>query len=210
MKIIECIQGSQAWIDARLGIPTSSCFDQIVTPKTLKPSASQLGYIAQLLAESALGISLDAGVSDFMERGTELETRARAFYEFDRGVTIRQVGFIRHDTLATGCSPDGLADGRGVEIKCPGAKQHILNLLTSLADRHQSQVQGSMWITGLAEWDLESYHPELPPLIVTVKRDAAFMAAFDNEIPAFLERLNFERARLSEMLGAPLPELVTI
>ena len=42
MIILDCEQGSRAWEEARLGIPTASCFARIVTPggKLSKSSAT--------------------------------------------------------------------------------------------------------------------------------------------------------------------------
>jgi hypothetical protein len=40
---------------ARLGIPTASNFDKIITPKTMKPSASAEKYAWALIAEQHLG-----------------------------------------------------------------------------------------------------------------------------------------------------------
>ena len=54
MIVLDCVQGSQAWIDARLGIPTASQFSRIVTP-TGRASTAAEGYTAELLAEWALG-----------------------------------------------------------------------------------------------------------------------------------------------------------
>ena len=56
MIVLNCKQGSDEWIQARLGIPTASQFHRIITPKTMKPAASAEGYIDQLVAEYLLGV----------------------------------------------------------------------------------------------------------------------------------------------------------
>ena len=80
MIVLDCKQGSRAWIEARLGIPTASMFGQIVTP-TGKLSASRGPYMGKLLAEWALGEPVDAFESDWMERGKMLEGEAFAYYD---------------------------------------------------------------------------------------------------------------------------------
>ena len=81
-------QGSAAWSEARLGIPTASEFSRIITPGG-KLSKSRDGYLAELLAEWALG----EPVSDFMgtdwtERGHILEGEARAAYGVIRDADV--------------------------------------------------------------------------------------------------------------------------
>jgi len=189
MIVVPCEQGSPEWIAARLGIPTSSAFNRILTPKTMKLSAGAHGYLCELVAEKMIGASLDPFVSEWMERGSELEDSAVARYEFDRDMDCEKVGFILHDTLMVGCSPDRLVgeDG-GLEIKCPSPRVHVENLL-GMADKHRTQVQGSLWITGRAWWDLLSYHPEMPPAIVRIERDEAFIGKLAEAVSDFLENL---------------------
>ena len=58
-------QGYAEWVAARLGIPTASCFDKIITPKTMKPSASADKYAWELIAERVLGRPVDDASSGF-------------------------------------------------------------------------------------------------------------------------------------------------
>ncbi len=63
MKIIQCEQGTPEWFQARLGIPTCSRLDEVLTPKTLKLSTPAGKYRNQLLAEWLVGYPLDFGGS---------------------------------------------------------------------------------------------------------------------------------------------------
>jgi len=176
MIVVPCEQGSSEWVAARLGIPTASQYHRIVTPKTGKLSAGAHGYICELLAESMMGASLDPFVSEWMERGSDLEDSAIAKYEFDRDVDCTAVGFILHDTVMTGCSPDRLVgDDGGLEIKCPSPRVHVENML-GMSDKYRVQCQGTMWITGRKWWDLMSFHPDMPNAIVRVERDEDYIA----------------------------------
>lgn len=195
MIVIPCVQGSPEWIAARCGIPTSSNFSKILTPGG-KLSASAEPYICQLIAERILGASLDPYVSDWMERGKMLEPEAVAYYEMQRDQDTEAVGFAMHDTVMAGCSPDRLvgSDG-GLEIKCPSPAVHVGNLL-GMAEKHRCQVQGSLWITGRAWWDLLSFHPEMPPALIRIERDEEYIAALDKAIREFCERLEESRLKI--------------
>ena len=116
-------QGSLAWMEARLGIPTASNFDKLITPGG-KPSSSAEKYAWKCVAEQILNhpIQEKEEASGFMERGTIMQKNARAFYELQRDVETEEVGFMLRDNRRAGCSPDLLVKGGGlVEIKCPSA-----------------------------------------------------------------------------------------
>ena len=206
MITVECEQGSQAWLNARLGIPTASQFDRILSPKTLKPSASAEGYRHELLAEWLLGEPIDTVNTEWMQRGIELEPRAVQFYEFQRDIETTRIGFCLTDDRLAGCSPDRLVgDDGGLEIKCPSAKVHVGYLIDGVAGAHIAQVQGCMWVTGRAWWDVMSFNPSLPPSLVRVQRDAKFMAALDEALPAFTTKLGEMREKLTAMGCTPKP-----
>lgn len=190
MIVLDCEQGSEEWFKARLGIPTASRFNQIITPKTLKPSSSARGYLHELCAEWLLGEPLDGASSDFMLRGSGMEESAVKFYEFQTDTETTSAGFCLRDDRAVGCSPDRLVgeDG-GLEVKCPSAKVHVGYLLNGLDVEYRAQVQGALWITGRAWWDVLSYNPELPPVLMRMERDEEFIGALSAAVEDFLVRL---------------------
>lgn len=198
MKIHHVEQGSPEWLELRLGIPTASEFDRLLTPKTRKPAAARFKYRAELLAEWLLGYPLDSGSTAFMERGTGLEAEARRWYEFETGATVQRVGFITRDDGACGGSPDGLVgeDG-GLEIKCPAAVQHVLYMLGEEPD-YVGQCQGAMYLTGRPWWDFLSYNPILPPVLKRIPRDEEYIAALAEVIDSFCAGLELDRAALAE------------
>lgn len=203
MKIIDVEQGSSEWLTARLGIPTASQFHRIITPKTLKPSAQQHGYIAQLLAEWALGLRLENGSSAFMERGTAMEDEARSWYSLYHATPstpIEQVGFCLSDCLRYGGSPDGLVGDDGIiEIKCKSATEHVSALLWPLSDEHNCQIQGLLLITGRQWCDRVYYSPSLPSLVVRVERDEKFLAALSAALVNFCDELDACRERAKSL-----------
>ncbi len=197
MKTLDVIQGTEEWKQARLGIPTASQAARLITPKTLKPSSGRGAYLAELLAEWSLGHPLDAFASEWMERGTAQEPEAINWYAFEHATEVERVGFCLGEGF--GCSPDGLVgeDG-GVEIKCPSIQKHVGYWLTdgaSLYDDYKAQVQATLWVTGREWWDLISYNPDFPSVVVRIKPDAKFSEAFGPIVAEFAEALEHAKEK---------------
>lgn len=198
---LNCKQGSDEWIQARLGIPTATGLASIVTARGEKSSASTT-YLAQLIAEFVTG-----GGNDFkskaMERGAELEPLARSAYEFINDVSVIEVGGVYlDDSKSLMISPDGLIPDlkRGLEIKCPEMKTHIKYILEGvLPSEYVIQVQAGPWVTKYESWDFMSYCPEYSPqpcFILNIKPDPKIQSAFNKHVPPFIERLQaFKQAQ---------------
>lgn len=184
-------QGTDEWLALKAGVASASSFDRIVTASG-KPSSQADDYMYELIGEYVTGEKKFIKPSYWMERGTNMEPQARAMYELLTGNEVEQVGFIFKDRKKLiGCSPDGLVGSKGLEMKCPSPIQHISYLLQEVCPKqYLPQVQGSMWLTGLHEWDFMSFHPDYDPLIVPIERDKEWMAIFDKIIPPFTKRLD--------------------
>jgi len=186
---------------ARAGRPTASCFSKIITPKTLKPSASAENYLYQLAGERIAGCKADTFQSAAMERGVEMEAEARSYFEFYHDVQVDQVGLVypNSDKLFS-CSPDGLLPNVGLEIKCPLIHTHIAYLLKNeLPTEYILQVQGSMLVTGFDYWWFLSYYPGLPPLTLLVKRDESICKKLDMTLMDFCVELDKVESQLRGM-----------
>ena len=183
MKKIECEQGSQEWLAARLGVPSASQFSKIVTGKGGKSTQLE-AYINQLVAEELTGETTLVYVNEHMKRGTELEPDARELYEALTGQSVEEVGFCLHDTVNAGCSPDGLVgEEGGLEIKCAAPATHVEWVKAgALPAKHLQQIMGCLWITGRKWWDFMSYHPTMKPLIVRVERDEEYIAVLAEHV----------------------------
>lgn len=200
MKIVDCEQGTPEWRDARLGVPTASKFSEIITPARGNYSASGVHYMNRLIAEKVTGKEATGFTSDWMKRGVEMEAEARSWYNFTQGVEVQQVGFVYKDERKLlGCSPDGLVNGsKGFEVKCPSAGVMVGYMLEKeLPGEHIPQVQGSLFVSGLDEWDFLAYHPEFKPMLITVQRDEPYISKlemhlhrFNTEMAEKLERIN--------------------
>lgn len=155
------------------------------------PAAARLKYMRQLAGEILTGEPSPEGYSNgFMERGKLLEDEARSLYAFMRDAEPQRVGFIRNGQK--GASPDSLlGDNAGLEIKVAIPAVQIERLQRgTLPSEHVAQVQGSMFVSERETWDFMSYCPKLPPLILTVHRDEAYIAQLAKAIDAFNEELD--------------------
>lgn len=198
-------QGSQDWLDARLGIPTASHFDEILTPGG-KPSRSAEGYLNALVAERLLGVpcSSDAD-NDWMERGVALEDEARKWYAFHTGADPERVGFVTTDDGSIGCSPDALVGSDGLlEIKCPSAKVHVSYLRGNVAESYRPQIQGQLWVAERRWVDVLSYCPGFPPplnaALVRVVRDESYVGSLEPAVRTLARLVGEEHARLAAVI----------
>ena len=186
-------QRDDDWYAARCGKATASRFkDAMATLKNGDPAQAQRDYLTELVVERLTQAPAQRFATAAMQWGTEQEAPARAAYEARTGVAVEETGFIAHDTLLAGCSPDGLVDWDGlIEIKCPfNSGVHIETLLGGMPKEHVAQIQGQMWITGRQWCDFVSYDPRMPePLqlhIQRIPRDPAFIADLERRVTSFL------------------------
>ncbi len=200
MKVHDCRQGSSEWFALRLGIPTVSRFGRIMTPARLGYSKAAPAFAAELVAEELLGYPLDFGAdyddeqisgrdasgNVWTRRGTDLEAEARLWYAALRDVDVQEVGFVTTDDEAVGGSPDGLVDADGgLEIKCRGAKAHVRCLVGVDPIADTNQIQGYLWLTGRAWWDVLAYNPSLPKRIERHYPDPAWAEAWTGCLERF-------------------------
>ena len=180
MRVIPFEQRSDGWFAARLGVPTASSFDRVITP-TGKPSSQIDALINELIAEKLTGQRKEIFVTAAMQRGTDLEPEARRFYEFATDNTVEEIGLCLHDTIDAGASPDGLVGDDGLlEIKCPSAPVHVEYLRAGiLPPKYKAQVMGQLWVTDRKWCDFLSYHPEIKPFCIRVFRDDDFIKTLE-------------------------------
>jgi YqaJ-like viral recombinase domain len=191
MIIHDCIQGSTEWLHLRAGIPTSSCFDQILTPSG-KPSKSAERYLFTLLAERMMGHPVTEFMSHWMDRGSQAEAEAVSFYEFTRDLPTTKIGFITNDIGTIGTSPDRFVNEDGhLEIKVPNEATHVAYLMQtgSAYEAYKMQIQGQLWITSRQWCDILSYHPEMPPALIRIERDEGCIQVLSVAVEAFSRTL---------------------
>ena len=201
MKIITDIeQGTEEWLNLRLGKPTASRFKDIVTPAKGDKSKSYTSYMYELIAERLTGIRTDSFTNEWMQRCNELEPMARSAYEFIHDVEVKEVGFILNDDETIGVSPDGLiGDNAGIEIKSPKASTVVKYMLDDcLPLEYKPQVMGNLWISDREYWDFIAFHPDMKLFVKRVYRDEEYIKKMSHHIGDFVDEMMEKLDRLKK------------
>lgn len=197
-------QRSSEWFATRCGKVTASRIADVMAKTKTGWGAGRANYMAQLVAERLTGTTEPGLTNAAMQWGTDKEPEARDCYAFDRGVSVVEVAFVGHPSIAmAGASPDGLVDEGGmVEIKCPNTATHIDTLLgAAIDDKYMKQMQFQMACAGRQWCDFVSYDPrlgvEMQLHVRRVPRDDAMIADIEEAVSAFLADLDDRVARLT-------------
>jgi hypothetical protein len=167
----------------------------MATLKNGNPAQAQQDYLTELVVERLTQQPVQRFATTAMNWGTEQEAAARLAYERHADIEVQETGFVAHDTLMAGCSPDGLVYWDGLlEIKCPfNTGVHIETLLNGMPEHHTAQIQGQMWITGRDWCDFVSYDPRMPVElqlhVQRIERDEAFIADLERRVTSFLQEV---------------------
>lgn len=183
-------QNSDEWFALRRGKFTASTF------KDLFMGENTQGYkdaIYKVAFERLTNTSPESFTNEYMQRGTELEPEARAWYEFEKNVEVIKAGFFEYNDWI-GASPDGLVGDSGlIEIKCPKFSTMMDYLIKKeLPKTYFHQVHGQLLVTDRQWCDFIAYHPSLPKFVLRVEREKKI----DDEI---LDKL-FEAIKKAETI----------
>lgn len=209
----ELRQGTPEWHAARCGsLGASSVHEALAKTKT-GWGASRANVMSRLIVERLTGIPQDTYTNAAMQHGVDTEPEARAAYQFEAGVLVKQVGLIKHPGIGgTHASPDGLIGGDGLlEIKCPSTTTHLDCLLgEAIPSKYLTQMQWQLCCTGRAWCDYVSFDPRVPENmrlhIQRVKRDDRLIAELETQVREFLLELSKKLAALTARYGAPIKE----
>ncbi len=197
------IQGSEAWINQRLGKVTASRVADLMARTKTGWGAGRANYMAELLCERLTGQRAEQYENSSMIWGRDTEPQARAAYEFLTGLSVTEVGFVDHPSIVmAGCSPDGLVgDGGLVEIKCPNSATHIETLLSeTVPSKYRIQMMWQIACTGREWCDFVSFDPRLPAdMQIWIKRiqpEAGEIDAMEAAVREFLMELDDKIGRL--------------
>lgn len=175
MNVHLCAQRSAEWFGLRRGKITGSEIGRFVFNTDKKALDARQNLIDAKIGEDADGDDAPHPYEDFwMKRGTLLEGAALAAYAGHTGYEVEQVGFVSHDTLPLGVSPDALIGGRafGLELKCPSGKVQWKRLREKVCpEEYLPQIWLSMVVTGAPCWHFWSWHPNLPAFHAVVRRE---------------------------------------
>lgn len=209
MKVIDCEQRSDVWRKARVGMFTASCASEMMATIKSGEAAARRDLRVRLVCERLTGEPQEDGyVSASMARGTDKEPDALMAYEAMTGNLARPCGFVAHDTLPAGCSPDGvIGDFDGLlELKCPKTATHLSYLKAKTVPRdYLFQIVHSLWITGAQYCDFVSFDDRLPPTLqvfhVRVPRNQAEIDSYELMARAFLAEIDKELDELGKLAG---------
>ena len=198
MKIIEsCEQGSEEWLEIRLGKVTASrVSDVIKNGRGGAVSKTAESYMAELIAEILTGESKPFFENEAMKWGTETEPQARSMYEIKNDfVDVKEVAFVEHNEFI-GISPDGLIGEDGLlEIKAPNTTTQIKRALSNdYSSDYKAQIQMQLWVTERKWCDFVSFDPRLDCeagyLQQRVERDEEFIEEMKEKVYKFVEEMN--------------------
>lgn len=205
MKLYRVEQGSSDWYKLRLGIPTSSNFHKIVTPKG-EPSKQAVNYLYRLVAERLLNETMDdeIGFVKWVQHGKEQEPYAVKQFEFVNEVELEPGGFLKSNDGRLGASPDRIFKGHkeSLEIKSPAPWTQLKYLLEGPDDAYIAQTQGHLLVGD--EFDavhFYSYNPRTPPFHKVILRDQRYQGVLASAVNSFCDILDQQTER-ARALGA--------
>lgn len=196
-KVIEVVQGSDAWHALRRGRITASHMGDVMAGKHTK---RYLDY-RQAIAMELLGFEEDEESARWFEHGKAMEPYARGAYEWKYGCELTADVFCIHpkyDWLA--CSPDGLRKpdlDQPIEIKC---REKLRTYQSKVADSirlgridptYRAQVQGQIWVMGVPSLEfVEYYHDQEQRVrkmhVTPVARDDAYIEKMEERCLEFM------------------------
>lgn len=156
LKIYNFEQGSQEWLNIRLGLTTASEASELMGSDRVYEK-----YCIKKQAEKYM-LSADNKPDSFStRRGKELEPIARDLASEYLLEDIHKIGFIKNEKYNSGCSPDGYISrlDYGVEIKCFEELEHWKSLTTGIDDKTKLQILHSMATTNAKGWYVVNYNP---------------------------------------------------
>lgn len=205
-EIIDCVQKSAEWYEARRGLPTGSRFSDVLAQGEGKVRGK---YLRQLAGEVITGELMENYSNEKMDRGNEQEPVLRSRYAFDKEVDVVKIGFVKMnpELCAVGCSPDGLIGDDGM-VEFKSCEPHVLIEIIEkgkFRTTDTAQVQGNLWIMkrqwcdvvyGWAPPEPRPGFDKLPLFVTRVYRDETYMGtlahalrSFNAELAALVNRL---------------------
>lgn len=196
MKIHDVEQNSEAWHKLRLGIPTASEFDRIIT-STGAASKQVDGYLNKLLAEFITKkqvITFER--TGWMDRGNELEDEAAKSFEIQKNLIVTKAGFCTNDEGTIGASADRfVGEDYLLEIKVPAPNTHVEYMLKDekIDMGYYPQIQGQLYVTGKKGCYWMSYNEDMPSVIIFVPRNEIYIESMHRALVSFNTRLEERR-----------------
>lgn len=182
LEIINCIQNSAEWLNARCGIITCSEFSKLLAKGEGKTRRTLMRDKA---GERMTGSPADSYSNGHMERGKDKEDEIRQLYEDTTGNKVNLCGFMKDGNI--GYSPDGLIGDDGLlEAKSRKASVQIELLeKNKVPTENIAQIQGGLYISQRKYLDYVTHCPGLPIFIKRVYPDLEYIENLKKEIDLF-------------------------
>ncbi len=169
--MIPQLQGSDEWLEwrkTRIGASDSAAILGLSPWKT-----------AYQLWEEKVGLKESEPVNERMQRGIDLEPKARECFNHMVSLKVEPLVCIHPEHKWMVASLDGLAEIRkgetfAVEIKCNGSKNHQEAGMGRIPEYYQCQMQHQMAVTGL-EWMYYFSFDGENGIVLTLPRDDKFI-----------------------------------
>ena len=206
MIFVEAPQGSPAWYQARVGKITASCFADAVSTTSRTSGKRKAGDMSAAAERYAADLAIERISGEphgeppkawVLERGHEMEARARMLYEARTGAFITEAGICLSDDGIFGYSTDGLAGDDGlIEIKAPIDSIKIMDMWrTGDTSEYDHQMQGGLWLTGRKWLDFIMFVPDLAKAgkdlyVKRIYRDEAFIDKMVQQLADFDRLVN--------------------
>lgn len=200
MIVHDCAQRSVEWHALRVGKLTGTCAADMLATIKSGEAAARRDLRLRLVCERLTGRSQENGyVNAEMQRGVDLEPAARMAYEVLTGQIVSECGFVQHDTLPAGCSPDGFVGAweTVVSLKCPKSATHLKYLRSGvMPSEYLPQMLHELWVTGAKAYDFISFDDRFDERLqvfhVRVERNDAAIAEYESKALAFLAEVDNE------------------
>lgn len=186
-------QGSQEWLDAKIGIMSASQVKSVLTTKLkIAENNDSRSIVFELLAQRISGYIEPIFQNDDMERGHIDEIYARSLYS-KKYAKVEEVGFITNNDYGfiLGYSPDGIVGDDGlIEIKSRIQKHQIKTIIENVVpDEYMMQIQTGLLATNRKWCDFISYSAGLPMYVKRVLPNKEIQDAIIEAGKALEERI---------------------
>lgn len=160
-----------AWLNERAGKLTASRMSAALGKDGPK---AKLKLMHEILAERMTGDTVRHFVTDAMQWGLEKECDAKAAYEAETGIIVRDATFYNHPRIEYfGATPDGLIGHEGlIETKCPTTPVFVeWKLAGAVPAKYKPQMLAQLACTGRQWCEFVAYDPR-------VKKGGLFIRRF--------------------------------
>jgi predicted phage-related endonuclease len=199
----DLIQGSEEWLNARLGLLTASEMKHIITPGKLQYASNDKSrsHLYEIAAQRISQYVEPSYIGDDMLRGLAEELDAKLLYDKYYAKT-KDCGFITNDVwgFTLGYSPDALVGEDGlIECKSRRQKYQIETIINGqVPTEYIIQIQTGLLVSEREWLDFVSYSGGLPMFVMRVHPDAIMQAAIISAATTFHEQLEVMIAKYED------------